>query len=124
MGPRGGRERRGALPQGPGLRESRRKDGAGDFSANCRAQPAPRPGTAARGPRRVMLMPRSRRGPGRARRISQPGSPRAAEGNRWRVEARPRGAPGALQTGETVALSVLLVPGSGRAGAWGARARN
>lgn len=57
------------------------KAGAGDF-ANCRTQPAPRRGTPTREQRQAMLMPRSRRGPGSERRISQTGSP-AAESNRW-----------------------------------------
>lgn len=41
-----------------------------------------------------MLMPRHARGPGSRRHISQPGSPKAAEGNRWSGQeawAHPRG---------------------------------
>lgn len=66
---------------------------AGDF-ANRRAQPAPWPGTPVREHRRAMLMPRSCRGRGCGRCISLPGSPRAAESNRWsglEAWARPQG---------------------------------
>lgn len=99
VGPRGGRGWQGALPQGPRCLESWQKDGAGDYSANCRARPAPRPGTPARGHREAMLMPRSAGARGAAphlpAREPQGGRGRAAGG----VYGKPGRAPRALRPG-------------------------
>lgn len=67
----------GALPQGPGRRESRLKGVARDaanFAANCRARPAPRLGTHA--PRRRGEMLSCRRGSGRGFRTPSRGAAR------------------------------------------------
>lgn len=119
VGPRGGRGRWGARPRGPSRREGRREDGAGDaanFSANCRAPPAPRPGTPARGHRQEMLRagaPRGcRRDSGGGRLIPSggaPGRPRATGG----VGGRPGPGPG------DVTLSARPALGGRRR--WGSR---